>query len=73
MKTIKSFAKFWNSPIFRISKVWISAKTATVILGNPEIFKYPVQCRPLGGGGGGGEKWIFSGIAYSLRLFFEKK
>ena len=49
MKIIQSFAKFWNSPIFRISKVWNPSKTATVILGNPEIFKYPIQCRPLGG------------------------
>ena len=52
-KIIKSFAKFWNSPIFRISKVWNSAKTVTVTLGNPEILKYPIQCRRLGGGGGG--------------------
>ena len=51
-KIIKSFAKFWNSPIFRISKVWNPAKTAAVILGNPEIFKYSIQCGPLGGGGG---------------------
>ena len=49
-KIIQSFAKFWNSPIFKISKVWNPSKTATVILGNPEIFKYPIQCRPWGGG-----------------------
>ena len=39
--------------LFRISKVWNPAKTAAVILGNPEIFKYPIQCRPYGEGGGG--------------------
>ena len=50
MKIIKSFAEFWNSPIFRISKVQNPVKTATVILGNPEIFKYPIQCRPQGEG-----------------------
>ena len=57
-KIIKNFAKSWNSPIFRISKVWNPAETATVILVNPEIFKYPIRCRSGGrgrGGGGGGE------------------
>ena len=39
------------------------AKTAVVLLGNPEIFRHPIQCRPSGGGGGGGS-WIFSGIAH---------
>ena len=29
------------------------AKTATVFLGNPEIFGQPIQCHPWGGGGGG--------------------
>ena len=28
------------------AKVWNPTKTATAILGNPEIFKYPIQCRP---------------------------
>ena len=46
MKTIQSIAKFWNSPKFRISKVWNPVRTATVILGNPERFKYPIRCRP---------------------------
>ena len=35
---------------FRINKVWNPSKTASVIIGNPEIFKYPIQCRPWGCG-----------------------
>ena len=63
-KIIQSLAKFCNSPIFRISKVWNPEKTAVVILGNPEVFKYSYKCRPLGGGGGGNLVWIFSGIIH---------
>ena len=44
-KTIQSLEKFWNSPRSRISNVWNPAKTVTVILGNPVIFWYPIQCR----------------------------
>ena len=46
----------------------ILQKRATVILGNPEIFKYPIQCRPLRGGGGD----IFWNSPLSLILASEK-
>ena len=41
------------------SRLWNPSKTAVVLLGNPEIFGYPIQCRPWGRGRG-----IFSGIAH---------
>ena len=49
-KTIQIFAKFWNSSRFWISRLWNPAKTAVVLLGHPEIFRCPIQCRPKGGG-----------------------
>ena len=39
-------------PRSRIGKVWNPAITAAVILGNPVICRYPIQCRPSGGVGG---------------------
>ena len=65
-KTIQILAKFWNSPRSRISKFWNPAKTATVILGNPVIFRYPTQVSSIGG------VWIFSGIAHSAWLYIVK-
>ena len=61
-KTIQIFAKFRNSSRFWMSRLWNPAK-AVVLLGNSEIFRYPIQCRPWRGGGGGGDG-IFSGMAH---------
>ena len=47
-KTIKSLAKFWNSSRFRSSRLWNPGTTAVVLPGNPEIIRYPIQCRPWG-------------------------
>ena len=53
----KSLKVLQNSGIPRYLESARFAETAIVILGNPEIFKYPTECRPWGRG------WIFSGIA----------
>ena len=50
-ETIQIFSKFWNSSRLWMSRLWNPAKTAVVLLGNPEIFRYPIGCRPWGGGG----------------------
>ena len=39
---------------FELAGSGILQKTAVVLFGNPEMFRYPIQCRSWGGGGGGG-------------------